>query len=340
LEDHSTNPAIYTWPSERPTRAKDMLFLCRLIRKYEPACLIANFAAVNIMMLTGWLMRVRVRVAWYHTISGQLAQDNAGPKWKQQILRLRKRIVYRRATHVVANSAASARDVQETYAVSRAKCSVLFNSLADPERIARLKDVSPEEGRFVCVGRLFPSKGQDILIHALAILKNQITSCHVDFVGEGPALAEFQQLAFSLGVDKQCSFLGRLSHPKVLKRMAAAVATIVPSRNEAFGLVNIESMAVGTPVIASKVGGIVEIVRDGLDGFLVPPEDPKALAEKVKLFIENPGLHREMSSNARKRFLTAFEQQQLIRQQADWMESTSVGGMRPATFDIKYGTSS
>jgi glycosyltransferase involved in cell wall biosynthesis len=316
-----------------------MFFLWRLIRKYEPACLIANFATVNIMMLTGWLMRVRVRVAWYHTISGQLAQDATAPKWRQQILRLRKRIVYRCATHLVANSAASARDVQETYAVSPAKCSVLFNSLADPKLLLRIKNPRPEEGRFVCVGRLFPSKGQDVLIHALAILRNQTTSFHVDFVGEGPALADFQQLACSLRVEKQCSFLGRLSHPKVLKRMAAAVATIVPSRNEAFGLVNIESMAVGTPVIASKVGGIVEIVRDGQDGFLVPPEDPEALAEKLNLFIKNPELRREMSSHVRERFLTTFEQQHLIRQQTDWMESAVGGETRPATFDLTYGTS-
>jgi glycosyltransferase involved in cell wall biosynthesis len=338
LEDHSANPAIYTWPSERPTRTKDLLFFYRLIRKYQPACLIANFSAVNIMMLAGWLAQVPVRVAWYHTISGQLAQDDVTPKWKQQLLRLRKRVVYRSATHVVANSAASARDVRAMYGVLSTKCNVLFNSLADPNQIVRLKNFSPEEGRFVCVGRLFPSKGQDVLIHALAILKNQTTSFHVDFVGEGPSLGDLQQLACSLGVEEQCTFLGRISHPKVLKRMGVAVATIVPSRNEAFGLVNIESMAVGTPVIASKVGGIVEIVRDGVDGFLVPAEDPKALAEKLNLFIKNPELRKEMSLNARQRFLKSFEQQQLIRQQADWMESAVTGEAGTAAMNLRNGT--
>ncbi|EEF63169.1 glycosyltransferase family 4 protein [Pedosphaera parvula] len=338
LEDHTANPAIYTWPSERPTRIVDMLFLFRLIRKYRPACMISNFGAVNIMMLTGWLTRVPARIAWYHTISGQLAQDNVAPQWRQKLLRLRKRVVYRAATHVAANSVASAKDVQETYGVLASKCSVLFNSLADPKLTTQLKDLHPEKGRFVCVGRLFPSKGQDVLIRALAILKSKTASFHVDFVGDGPALVDLQQLARSLGVEKHCTFVGRLAHPKVLNRMATAVATIVPSRNEAFGLVNIESMAVGTPIIASKVGGIVEIVRDGVDGFLVSPDDPQSLADKLYALMSNPDLRREMSLNARKRFLATFEQHHVIQQQADWLEAIMAGEPKPAIVDVSYGT--
>jgi glycosyltransferase involved in cell wall biosynthesis len=117
-----------------------------------------------------------------------------------------------------------------------------------------------------------------------------------------------------------CSFAGQVEHAEVLKKMSTAVATVVPSRQEAFGLVNIESMAVGTPVVASAVGGIPEIIRDGLDGFLVPPESPEALANRLKMILSDSHLRREMRANARHRFLSEFEQRRSIRRQADWFE--------------------
>ena len=109
-----------------------------------------------------------------------------------------------------------------------------------------------------------------------------------------------------------------------MKRMALATATVVPSRSEGFGLVNIESLAVGTPVVASSVGGIVEVIRDGIDGFLVPPDNPELLAERLHLLLSNSELRSTMSRNARERFLTTFEQSKVIKEQADWL-AASVG---------------
>jgi len=232
LEDHQGNPAIYTWPSERPTRLRDAVFLLRLIWKYRPACLIANFAAVNLMSLAGWLAGVPTRVVWYHTISGQLSQDGAGDGWKTKLLRWRKRLVYRAATHMVANSAASSADLQQVYDVPKSKCRVFLNSLADPLKGMPAPVSMPVDGRLICVGRLFPSKGQDVLIRALALLKAG-KAVQVEFVGEGPSRGAYQQLARELEVGDQCVFAGQVEHGEVLKKMAASVATVVPSRSEA-----------------------------------------------------------------------------------------------------------
>ena len=124
-----------------------------------------------------------------------------------------------------------------------------------------------------------------------------------------------------LRLEDACIFEGDIHHDEVLKRMALATATVVPSRSEGFGLVNIESLAVGTPVVASSVGGIVEVIRDGVDGFLVPPDNPEALAERLLLLLSNPDLRRTMSRNARERFLTTFEQSKVVKEQADWFET-------------------
>lgn len=323
LENHNGNPAIYTWPSARPTKLRDAIFLQRLIRKYHPSCLIANFVAVNVMMTVGWLSRVPVRVAWYHTISEQLALDSPQAKWKQNLLRWRKRFVYHAATHVVANSVASSEDARRVYSVAKSKCAVFHNVLSDPWREVQLPEQTPSLNRLICVGRFFASKGQDVLIRALAILGTKLSDIHVEFIGAGPTQKSLEKLAATLGVSGHCKFSAQMSHREVLQKMATAVCTVVPSRCEAFGLVNIESLGVGTPVVASQVGGIVEIIRDGIDGFLVPPDNPELLAEKLFALISNPQLRHEMHCNARQRFLSRFELAGAIAEQANWFESVA-----------------
>ena len=106
--------------------------------------------------------------------------------------------------------------------------------------------------------------------------------------------------------------------------MSKAYVVIVPSLSEAFGLVNIEAMSVGTPVIASNVGGISEVIRDGIDGFLVPPNEPKILADKICYIFQNPELRGEMGRNARLRFLNNFDQDQAVDNISEWFKSITL----------------
>ena len=133
-------------------------------------------------------------------------------------------------------------------------------------------------------------------------------------------LNAFQTLADELGVGDICHFRGAIPHAEVLENMAAAAITIVPSKDEAFGYVNIESMAVGTPVIASRVGGIPEIIRDGEDGFLIPPDDSSALAARIKTLLVDDRLRAKMGQNARNHFLACFELSRSIEQHARYFE--------------------
>lgn len=320
-EDHESNPAIYAWPSSRPTNFRDALFLYRLIRKYRPDCLISNFGADNVMLVVGRLMGVPRRINWYHTLSAQIDIDAGFPRWKMNLLRLRKRMVYALATDMVPVSNAASEDVQRVFGVPERKCHLFYNSLADPLAGQALPQAQGET--LICIGRLYPSKGQDVVIKAVALLKQTLPDFRVEFVGDGPSTGSFKQLARDQGVEDRCVFQGSVQHDEVLTRMSSSIATLVPSRSDNCPLVTIESLAVGTPVIASGVGGIVEIIRDGMDGFLVPPDNPIALAEKLRLLLSNPELRGTMSRNARERFLTTFEQSRVIREQADWFETIS-----------------
>ncbi len=320
IECHSSNPSIYTWPSKRPVRFRDAWFLLKLIQRFRPDCLIANFGSVNIMMLVGWLMQVAQRLAWYHTLSDQIDMDSNLPKWKLKFLRWRKRIIYKMANYIVPVSESARDDVALVFNVPTNKCKVFYNSLTDPFDEGNCRQVdSQDKKKIVCVGRLHYSKGQDILIRAMAMLTDEFPDHFVEFVGDGPAKDYYLTLVSQLKQESRCIFIGSLSHSEVIKKMTSAYVTIVPSRSEAFGLVIIESMAVGTPVIGSKVGGIPEIIIDGSNGYIFPSEDHKALAGKLRLLFINPDLQETMGKQSRKDYCEKFEKKKVVREEVEWL---------------------
>jgi len=315
------NPATLSWPSPRPTKLADALFLARLIRRHRPDCLIANFATVNWMCLIGWLYGVRHRIAFYHTLSAPIEMDNGhlhGGGW--EIRRFRKKLVYKTATAIAGISQAALNDARKSFCVPLRKCQPWRYSMPDPASSIRLRSSEEREDLIICAGRLHPSKGQDVLIRALALGGCSLASIRVEFLGGGRLLDTLRQMAEQNGMASRCSFAGSVSHKEVLARMSRAKITVVPSRHEAFGLVNIESMAVGTPVVASQVDGIAETIRDGVDGWLVPPDNPNALAEKLVVTLQDGALRKRLGQNARQHFLERFEHALALKKQADWLE--------------------
>jgi glycosyltransferase involved in cell wall biosynthesis len=199
-------------------------------------------------------------------------------------------------------------------------------SMPDPAQRLSLRAAAEREDKITCVGRLEPSKGQDVLIAALARQTNGCTSTRVEFLGSGPLLDNLRQLAGELRVADRCSFPGRVSHDEVLERLSRAKVAVVPSRHEAFGLMNVESLSVGTPVIASRVDSIQEIVRDGMDGYLFPPGDVEALAHKLSLIFGSFAMRKKFGSNARQRFLDTYENAVVVPRQADWLDELTGDG--------------
>ncbi len=317
LVNTSGNPAFYTWPSYRPTGFRDAIFLWRLIRTYKPDCMISQFGSVNLMLILGALSGVPHRFARYHTLSTQVEADRKSSKVFIKFLRLRKRMIYKFATALLANSQSTYMDLVDVFKINPSKIVIFYNYLANP---LQGSSGSPEviPNRVVCVGRFNESKGQDVLINALAFLPDE-NQLEVEFVGEGETLEACKQMAANLGFQNRCLFIGSVNHSEVFKHFAQAEVSVVPSWDEAFGYVCIESLAVGTPVIGSRVGGIKEIVRDSLDGFLFTPGSPEALAEKLNYFFSSENDRIAMRTNARLRFLSTFEQDAVLNYQIDWL---------------------
>ncbi|CAM2957036.1 glycosyltransferase family 4 protein [Paenibacillus sediminis] len=150
-----------------------------------------------------------------------------------------------------------------------------------------------EVPQFITVCRLVPAKGLDILLYACAELKNRGQSYVLHIIGDGPIRMELEQLAKKLGIYNETIFYGYTLHPEEF--MPFFDIFVLPSRAEAFGSVFAEAALCLLTLIGTNVGGIAEQIEDGVNGLLVPPEDPIALADAMEKVIIDPAYRYELA---------------------------------------------
>lgn len=179
-----------------------------------------------------------------------------------------------------------------------------------PVAEARAKLGLADEGVVLYVGRIEPIKGLETLVHAFALCRREARSgprLRLYVIGgnengeeyaHNAALERLKGLVRVSGLGELVSFLGPLPQEELPTYYAAADVCVLPSRYESFGVVALESLACGTPVVASRVGGLPSIVEEGRTGFLVPPGHARALADRIMLPLRNPGLRARMGCQA------------------------------------------
>lgn len=157
------------------------------------------------------------------------------------------------------------------------------------------------------VGRIEPLKGVDILLEAIAQMQKQDVSVCLSLVGGDPDLNpeqlsdEMNRLQFlrrQFNLTENVAFLGRQAQDSLPYYYSAAKAVVMPSQYESFGMVALEAMACGTPVVASQVGGLAFLVQDGVTGFTVPTDEPDALADSLMKLLNDPELRDRMGGQA------------------------------------------
>ncbi|SHF03226.1 glycosyltransferase [Streptoalloteichus hindustanus] len=151
--------------------------------------------------------------------------------------------------------------------------------------------------RVLFLGRLHRQKGVADLVRALAL----VPSAHLVLAGDGPERARLSRLAGVLGLAHRVRFLGFVPHDQVPALLRDVDLLVMPSRYEELGTALVEARHVGVPVVATRVGGIPDVVRDGVDGLLVPPGDIVALAGALQRLVDDPVLADVLASRARRR---------------------------------------
>ncbi|MEJ5315271.1 MAG: glycosyltransferase [Anaerolinea sp.] len=171
--------------------------------------------------------------------------------------------------------------------------------------------IPPEDRMLLFVGRIEPLKGLDTLMRAIAILRECGVQCHVPHylavVGGDPSssgenlsdeMARLQTLRRELHLEDLVLFLGKRAQDTLPYYYSAADVLVMPSHYESFGMVALEAMACGTPVVASQVGGLAFLVQDGLTGYVVPDGDPQALSDRLRLLLVDGELRQRMGLQA------------------------------------------
>ena len=154
---------------------------------------------------------------------------------------------------------------------------------------SRLQDrilTSNSSNRLVCVGRLSEQKGHPVLLEAAAQLAAEGINFELVLVGDGEMRNEIEQRIQTLNLTQHVRLTGWLGSDGVRKEIAAARALVLASRAEGLPVVLMESMALGKPVVATRVAGVPELVTDKIHGRLVPPGDPSALADAMKEILQ------------------------------------------------------
>lgn len=235
--------------------------------------------------------------------------------WAKPIHRQIKRWGIARSWQVVANSRAGALGAQQSMGLPDGVIRVIYNGVPEPEQAPADADLLrqnlslPDAPIILFVGRLVEQKDVGTLIAAMGELRH--TAAHLVIAGDGPLRAELEQQGKDLKVADRVHFLGQRDDATHLMRQADLV--VLPSIAEGLSNVILEAMMIGRPVIASRVGGNVELIEKERTGLLFPARDHHALAGALQRLIDNPAERAAMGEAARHRALREFSVAAMVR---------------------------
>lgn len=269
--------------------------LVRLLRRRDIQILHTHLFEPSLVgLVAGVTARVPLRVMTRHHSDYHLRRDARLPVEMDRLCT--------RMSHGVVAVSEHTRDVMvSSEGAPPEKVRVIANGLS-PERVRPpppdvlepLRREMHPDGRLALLvpARLHPEKGHEHLFLALRILRDEGWKVRAFLAGSGAFREAYERRIRALDLVEEVWFLGH--REDVVGLMAAADAVVVPSEAEAFGLVALEARAVGAPLIATTAGGLPEVVRDGVDGILVPPGDPVALASAIRKVLSEDELRARM----------------------------------------------
>jgi D-inositol-3-phosphate glycosyltransferase len=275
--------------------------------------------------LSGWAA-LDLRATWcvpviqmFHTLGEMKNRVAQTPEERESSRRIEvEGHVMRFADRLVAATPLEKGQMSWLYGADADKISVvpagvdlsLFRPVPRVEAKKRI-GISPHQRMILFVGRIQPLKGIDTLIRAMQRIINQYPDfrenlCLTIIGGDPNPDSELEQMEFErlkrlradLSIGDLVTFLGSKGQDTLVYYYSAAEMVVMPSHYESFGMVALEAMSCGTPVIGSDVGGLSFSIEDGFNGYLVPGQDPDALADKIALLLRHSSLRDHLSEQA------------------------------------------
>ena len=193
----------------------------------------------------------------------------------------------RQADRIITTSRYSSERIAQFYGVSSARIFIVPELIDLQTWQSALRTAPQENGplRVLSVAHLYPRKGVDTLLHAFARVRNE---SFLRIVGIGPERGRLERLAGELAIADRVHFLGQLSFQALVTEYRNATVFALPSSQEGFGIVFLEAMASSLPIVAGRAAAVPELVEDGVNGFLVDPDDRETLARTLARLLQEP----------------------------------------------------
>lgn len=269
--------------------------LVRLFRRHRPDVVATHMTKAGLLgRLAARVVGVPVVVHTYHGQGFKVFKE----RWKERlVLGLERRLARLATGNIVVSEIQKHRFLEWGIGTEATLRVIRYGVDLEPylqagefSKEGRSELGVPGDGRFVgVVGRLVEIKGQDVFIEAAAKLAHRYPDASFLLVGDGPARGDYERLTRLLGLAERVQFLGwRRDIPRLLAKLDVVVLSTAFDF-EGTPLAVIEALAAGRPVVATAVGGVPEVVRNGETGFLVPPRDPGALADAIATALDDPG---------------------------------------------------
>lgn len=303
-----------------PRELRALVRLYRLMRRERPHIVHTHTAKAGFVgRLAAWLARVPVVV---HTFHGHILHGYYSPR-KTQLLRRMERILAQMTDRIIAVSEQVKHDLV-TYRVAPAETILvvplgleLEPFLDDSQsRGTFRRELELKEGERLVgiVGRLFPIKNHRLFLDAAALMARQELAARFVIVGDGALRPEMEQYAQALDIADRVIFTGwRHDLPRIYVDLDVLAVT---SNNEGTPVSAIEAMAAGCPVVATRVGGLPDLIDDGESGYLVPPGDAQAVSAAMLRLLREPEMARRMGQTARTLVQERFAAHRLVNDMA------------------------
>ncbi len=192
-------------------------------------------------------------------------------------------------------------------------------ALFDPVRVQAR--VAGSGRQLVYIGSLAGHKGMDVLLAAMPKILDRVPNARLRIVGDGPLRQALEEQVLRQGLAPAVEFAGYQQYSALPAVLGSADVFVFPSFSEAMPRAILEAMAMERPVVVTRVGGNPEAVRDGVEGLLVPPGDPKALASAVCRVLEDTALAEGLGRRGRQRVLDCFSFEENMRALVAWHHS-------------------
>ncbi len=296
-------PAVALRRTKRQALAAVVDLVREMRRRRPDVVLVRGYNAEVLGRIAAIIARVPHRVVWVH--------DCGGLGDRTRVRRLANRLLDRRTDAYFGVARAQARYLVEDLGYPAHKIRIIHNGVdptdyrpADEQRARTLLGIDPQRPVVGVVGRLSPEKHHVLLLQAARRLVDEFPDLTVLVVGDGPMRGQIERATTELGLADHVQLVG--ARPDVPDILPALTVFALCSYTECFPMALLEAMASGRPAVCTDVGGVGELLADGITGYLVPPYDSVALADRLAKLLHDRQLCQRLGAAARARVQREF----------------------------------